>query len=312
MGDLPECRLELGMVFRNTGVDFLGPMLVKDRRSEVKVYGCLFVCMSIRACHLELVDDLSTDHFIMALKRFIARRGRPQRMFSDNGTNFVGANNELRKCLKQLDEERVQNFCSPKEIEWNFRPPSAPHFGGAWERLVQCSKKTLEAILKDRVVPKQALRTALVEAEGILNSRPITHVSSDAGDIEALTPNHLLLLRANPSFEDANVSDREVNLTKLWRQSQALANFFWRRFSKEYLPSLSERKKWKEKKQNLKVGDVVLVAEPNQPRGVWPLGRIVSSYPGKDGMVRAVTVRTQCGQYKRPITKLCLLEEAEA
>ena len=160
-------------------------------------------------------------------------------MFSDNGTNFVGVNNELRKCLMQLVEERVQNFCSPKEIEWNFWPPSAPHFGGAWEGLVQCSKKTLKAILKDRVVPKQALRTALVEADGKLNSRPITHVSSDEGDIEALTPNYLLLLRANPSFEDANVSNREVNSTKLWRQSQALANFFWRRFSKEYLPSLS-------------------------------------------------------------------------
>ena len=94
MGNLPECRLEPGMVFRNTGVDFFGPMLVKERRSEVKVYSCLFVCMSPRACHLEMVDDLSTDQFIMAL-RFIARRGRPQNIYSDNATNFVGANNEL-------------------------------------------------------------------------------------------------------------------------------------------------------------------------------------------------------------------------
>ena len=117
MANLAECRLELGMVFRNTGVDFFGPMLVKDRRSEVKVYGCLFVYMSIRACHLKLADDLSTDHFIMALKRIIARRGRPQRTFSDNGTNFVGANNELRKCLKQLDVERIQNFC---HLEWKL------------------------------------------------------------------------------------------------------------------------------------------------------------------------------------------------
>ena len=155
------------------------------------------------------------------------------------------------------------------------------------------------------------LRTALVEAEGILNSRPITHVSNDAGDIEALTPNHFLLLRSNPSYEDAEVSDREINSTKMWRRSQALANFFWRRFTKEYLPSLKERKKWKEKKQNLKEGDVVLVAEPNHPRGVWPLGRIVSTHPGRDGSVRAVTVHTQHGEYKRPITKLCLLEEAE-
>ena len=311
MGDLPECRLEPGMVFKNTGVDYFGPMLVKERRSEVKVYGCLFTCMSTRACHLELVDDLSTDHFIMALKRFIARRGRPLTIYSDNGSNFVGADNELRRCIKLLDEERVQNFCAPKEIEWKFQPPSAPHFGGAWERLVQCTKKTLKAILADRVVSKEVLRTALVEAEGILNSRPITHVSNDVGDIEALTPNHFLLMRANPSYEDADVSDRELYSTKLWRQSQALANFFWRRFIKEYLPSLTERKKWKEKKLNLTKGDVVLLAEPNQRRGVWPLGRITDVHPGRDKLVRAVTVLTPSGEYKRPISKICLLEEAE-
>ena len=121
MGSLPECRLELGMVFRNTGVDVFGPMLVEERRSEIKVYGCLFTCMSTRTCHLELVDNLSTDHFIMALKRFIARRGRPRSLHSDNGTNFVGANNELRKCIKLLDKEKIQNFCAPKEIEWKFQ-----------------------------------------------------------------------------------------------------------------------------------------------------------------------------------------------
>ena len=199
----------------------------------------------------------------MALKKFIARRGRPQSIYSDNGSNFVGADNELRKCIKQLDEERVQNFCAPKEIEWNFQPPNAPHFGGAWERLVQCTKKTLKAILANRIVSKEVLRTALVEAEGILNSRPITHAcvqrcrrhwSTDAKSLPA----------------DAGESE----------------------------------------KQNLKEGDVVLVAEPNQPRGVWPLGRIVSTYPGRDGMVRAVTVRTKTGEYKRPIARLCLLEEA--
>ena len=103
MGNLPACRLEAGVVFQNTGVDFFGPMFVKEKRSTLKVYGCLFVCMATRACHLELVDDLSTDHFLMALKRFMARRGRPKRIYSDNGTNFVGADNELRACLTQLD-----------------------------------------------------------------------------------------------------------------------------------------------------------------------------------------------------------------
>ena len=176
---------------------------------------------------------------------------------------------------------------------------------------MQCTKKRLKAIVTDRVVSKGVLRTALVEAEGILNSRPITHLSNDAGDIEALTRNHFLLLRANLSYEDVEVSDREINSTTMWRQTQALANFFWRRFNKKYLPSLTERKKWKEKKRSLKDGDVVLLAEPNQPRGVWPLGRIVPTHPGQDELFRAVTVRTQHGEYERPITKLFLLEEAE-
>ena len=137
---------------------------------------CLFVCMATRACHLELVDDLSTDHFIMALKRFIGRCGRPQKIYSDNGNNRVEASNELLKCLKQLNEEKVQNVCAPKEIEWNFQRPSAPHFGGTWERLVECKKKTLKSVLQNRIVAKEALRTALVEAEGILDSRPITRL----------------------------------------------------------------------------------------------------------------------------------------
>ena len=127
-----------------------------------------------------------------------------------------------------MDEERIQNFCAPKEIEWKFQQPSAPHFRVAWERLVQRTKKTLKAILAHSTVSEEVLRTALVVAEGILNSRPITHVSNDAGDIEALLADHFLLLRANPSYE---VSDSEINSTKMWRRSQALANFFWRRFT---------------------------------------------------------------------------------
>ena len=120
--------------------------------------------------------------------------------------------------------------------------------------------------------------------------------------IEALTPNHFLFLREKPSNEEADVSEREINSTTLWRQFQALVNFFWKRFIKKYIPKLTERKKRKEKRKNLRKGNVVLVAEPNQPRGIWPLGRIVSTHPGQDGMVRAVTVRTQYGEYNRPIT----------
>ena len=107
----------------------------------------------------------------------------------------------------------------PKEIKSNFYPPSAPLFGGASERLVQCTKRTLKAILANRIVPREVLRTALVEPKGILNSPPVIHVSSDADDIEALTPNHFSLLRANPSYEDADLSDRKINSKNLRQQS---------------------------------------------------------------------------------------------
>ena len=116
--------------------------------------------MSTRVCRFEHVDDLSTDHLIMALKS----------IHSDNGMKFVRANDELQKGIKLLDEERIQNFCAPKEIEWEFQPPSAPHFGGVWERLVQCTKKMMNSILADKSVSKEVLRTPLVQAEGILNS----------------------------------------------------------------------------------------------------------------------------------------------
>ena len=118
-------------------------------------------------------------------------------------------------------------------------------------------------------------------------------------------------MRTNPSNEEADVSVREFNSSQLLRQSQALVNFFWKRFTKQYIPILIQRKKWREKRKNLKEGDVVLVTEPNQLLGILLLGRIVTTQPGQNGMVRAVTVRTQYGEYKRPITKLCFLEEAE-
>ena len=177
---------------------------------------------------------------------------------------------------------------------------------------MQCRKKSLRLCLQNRTVARKVLKTALVEAEGMLNSQPITHVSSYAGDIEALTSNHFLLLPANPSSDDADDNERDQLNETMATVPSALVNFmFWKRFAKEYIPSLIERKKWKEKRKNLKEADVVLVAEPNQRRGIWPLGRMGSTHPGQDGVVRAVTVRTQYGEHKRPITKLCFLEEGE-
>ena len=310
MGDLPESRLSVSMgAFHSTGVDYFGPMMVKVRRSSVKRWGCLFTCLSTRAVHLELADSLETDDFILVLRNFIGRRGHPSCIYSDNGTNFVGANNELKKCLDDLKQSKVTDFLAPQGIEWHFSPPLAPHFGGAWERLVRSVKTALKATLKDLHVSDSVLRTALIEVEAVLNSRPLTHNSPDPDDYQALTPNHFLLGRADTTVPPDIFSDREINSRKKWRQSQVIANQIHNRWLKEYLPTLTVRNRWRTSGQMVSKGDLVLLADQSVPRGQWELARVVDTYPGEDNCVRVVKVKTAKSEYIRPVTKLCVLEE---
>ena len=160
----------------------------------------------------------------------------------------------------------------------------------------------------ERLVDEETLRTFLVEVEKILNDRPITPVSSDPQDLEALTPNHILLLRRNPS-NPPEVFEEEDQYKARWKHVHLLANEFWQRWTKEYLQTLQERQKWLHPKPNFKVGDLVLVTEKNVPRGQWPKGLIEQTFPDSEGKVRQVTVRTANAVYRRDIRKLCLLEE---
>ena len=171
MGDLPKERVKIGeKPFSNTGVDYFGPYLVKKNRETrstkalTKYYGVIFTCLTTRAIHIELAGDLSTDSFLLALRRFISRRGYVKVMRSDNGTNFVGANNELNHCIKQLDQIKLQKFSSHQNLEWIFNSPASPWMGGVWE-------------------------SVLCEVESVLNGRPLTSISDDISDFEPLTPN---------------------------------------------------------------------------------------------------------------------------
>ena len=155
------------------------------------------------------------------------------------------------------------------------------------------------------------LHTALVEVEGILNSRPIAASSSHPDDFEALTPNHILLHRPNVNAPFDVVEDREINSRKKYRQAQVLANMFWNRWLKEYLPSLTQRNKWTTEARNMSQGDLVLIMDPNVARGLWQVGRILKVFPGEDGRVRTAEVKTKSGIYVRPVARLCLLEECE-
>ncbi|XP_033120536.1 uncharacterized protein LOC117119763 [Anneissia japonica] len=178
--------------FSYVGIDYFGPIEVKSRRSLVKRYGCIFTCLASRAVHLEVSATLNTDSFINAYRRFVARRGQPIKVFSDNGTNFQAADKELRLALQSMDKSKVESFFHNKGCEWHFNPPSASHYGGAWERLIRSVRRILSGILQQQTVNEEVLTTVLAEVESILNSRPLTDISYDPKDGDPITPNHLL------------------------------------------------------------------------------------------------------------------------
>ena len=237
----------------------------------------------------------------------------PKLIQSDNGTNYKGAEKELN-CLSEISKQKkFKNFILKQEIEWQwiFNTPAAPHHGGAWERLIQSIKKTLLAVSGGELsnLDEEQQETLFCLVESIINSRPITHNSDDVRDAEALTPNHLLLLRRGP--QALGTFDRSDVYGRRWRQVQWLASSFWRRWLKEYIPSLETRNKQTKPEQNLRIDDLVLLADEQTPRSVWPLGRVVEAIKGRDGLVRTVKVKTGSNLFVRPVSKVVLLERIE-
>lgn len=306
MADLPPYRTQpYEPPFTSVGIDCFGPFLVKRARSEVKRYGCIFCCLVTRAVHIEMLDSLDTSSFLNAFRRFSSRRGWPKRVVSDNGTNFVCGQKEMFR----LKEAEIHQFSLAKGVEWIFQPPHASHMCGAWERLIRTIRKVLVGTIpRNIVLTDESLRTVLCEIEHVVNSRPITKVSDDPADGAALTPNHVLLLNCSPVLSPTLTSDADV-FRHRWRCIQHLANIFWTKWLKEYLPDLQMRHKWQRDKRNVQVGDVVLVVQENTPRGIWPLGLVIAVNEGADGHVRSCRLRLKNdSEISRPINKCVLLE----
>ena len=310
MSALPRHRLEaMQPPFTNTGIDFFGPMNVVILRRTVKRYGLLFTCLVTRAVHIEITHSMDTDSFLMGFQRFQNRRGRPAVIYSDNGTQLVAGEKELREGLSNLNQSKLSGYFTNLGIEWHFSPPAAPHFGGVWESLVKSAKIAILSVVNMRSLSDEVLLSVIAEAESLLNSRPLTHISVDPSDPEPLTPNHFLLGRSSPNIPYDIVEDHQITSRRRWKAAQVIVNHFWQRWLREYLPSLTERRKWLQSSaSNLKKGDIVLIADPNTPRGQWPVGHIVQPIVSKDKVVRAAIVKTKSGVYQRPVVKLCLLE----
>ena len=176
MSELPKERVEVSPPFTYTGMDCFGPFIIKRGRKEHKRYGLLLTCLSSRAVHIEMLEDLSTDSFINALRCFISLRGAVCQLHCDHGTNFVGAERKLRESLALLNNDTIQQRLSARGIKWSFNPPFGSHNGGAWERLIRTVKKVLYSVVRQQMLDDESLHTVLCEVETILNDRPLTAV----------------------------------------------------------------------------------------------------------------------------------------
>ena len=297
--------------FSSVGMDYFGPFAVKQGRSTVKRYGVIFVCLTSKAVHIEKADKLDTDACINVIRRFISRRGPVKKIRSDNGTNLVGASKEIHKEISKWNQSRIHEHLLQRNIDWVFNPPAGSHFGGIWERQIRTIRKLLFNLLRDHTLSDETLQTLLCEVESIMNSRPLTPVSGDASDMEALTPNHILLLKAQQNLPPMKTNSKENYVQRRWKLVQQLADIFWHRWTREYLPMLQQRQKWICPQRNAAIGDVVLVKDETMARNEWPLAKIIEVMPGSDGLVRQVRVRTRSTTLVRPVDKLCLLLEAE-
>ena len=217
-----------------------------------KRYLCLFTCLSCRAVHLEIAFAMDTDSFLNAFYRMVNRRGLPKEIISDNGTNFVGAEKELRQLVQLLDQDRIMASTSNRGVKWHFNPPYAPHFGGVHETMIKSAKKAIQAILGCADITDEELITAFTGAEALINSRPLTYRSANPKDNTPLTPNHF--------------NETDYNPKRRWRRIQELVRHFWHRWLREWLPTLNLRKKLHHPQRDIKE---VLVILPDSARVHW-------------------------------------------
>ena len=305
MADLPEERLDASTIFTNVGDDYFGTFIVKIGRRNEKRWCCLFTCLTMRAVHIEVVPKLDTDSCLNAIMRFIARRGKPNAIISDNGTNFVGAEREFADYVAAWNKEGIEKHLIQRGIRWKFNPPAAPHFRGVWERLVKSCKKAMYAVLGNRSVTEDVLSTTMCIVEQTLNARPLTPVSSDVNELEALTLNHFLLGIRNVCLPYLPCAEKFVDHRELFWQTQAYANLIWDKFCKEYLTNLNYRQKcWSTSNEILKYGDLVWLIENSNKRGYYNLDRVSETIDESDGVIRSAIIRTNNGMYKRPVVKL--------
>lgn len=316
MANLPTDRVNQNRSFYIVGIDFAGPFNIKDgklrNRSIIKAYLCVFVCFTTKAVHLELVSDLSAKSFLNALKRFTSRRGLCKRIYSDNGTNFVRADKEIKELYSALkkfvNEQEIIDWFLQNQIEWKFNPPYSPHRGGLWEAAVRQAKFHLKRIVGKLTLTFEDLYTVVTQIEAIMNSRPLFPLSNDPNDFSVLTPGHFLIGQSLCSLPESDITKLPENRLKQYQILQQTVQLFWKKWSHDYLHQLQQRSKWcNTSPESLQENSMVLLVDDNCPPMFWKLGRVVELHKSSDHLVRTATIRTATGLTKRAVQKLSVL-----
>ena len=234
---------------------------------------------------------------------------------SDNGSNFLGAKNDLRELYLFLQStsttSAVNQYLLTQRVEWETIPERAPHFGGLWKGAVKAAKYHLRWVVGTQRLTYEEFATVACQIESCLNSRPLTTITSHAVDrLSALTPGHFLIGRPLTAYPETTIL-QEPSLLRHWTMCQSMVHHFWRRWSHEYLQQLQALPKWRNITPNQRIADVVVIKEDNAYTCHWPLARVIATYPGRDGLIRVATLKTATTTLKRPVVKLALIHREE-
>ena len=319
---IPIERATEADAFQISGVDFAGPLYIKDTNGFSKAYICLFTCAVTRAIHLELVSSLTTEDFLMALRRFFSRRRVSSIIYSDNGKTFKKAAKQLQSLVTA---QRLAFYLAEHRVEWRFIPNRAPWWGGFYERLVRSVKDLLKRSLGRASLTFDQMMTLTTEIEGIVNSRPLYYSSNDHNEPQAITPKHFLIGEIHNTNQDPSLSTSSSNLstkealTRKEKYRKSLLQIAWKQWRENYLLDLKRfAMQIPRKSRPINKGDIVLIRDTNQPRLFWKHGLVQKLIKGRSGKVKMVDLKTATGYTNRPIECLyptelnCIKEENES
>ncbi|VDM64583.1 unnamed protein product, partial [Angiostrongylus costaricensis] len=332
MDDLPERKVRRSRPFEHVGVDYFGPLTAKNSEGTTNVYGIIITCATTRLLHLELVKNVTTNDFLLALRRFFARRGVPKTITSDNASNFLLSEQILQDTVLPVSKDSsLASTMATRGVTWRTITPYAPWQGGFYERLIKSVKYSLYKVLQKTIPTTEELETLLVEIEGNLNSRPLTYQEEGPDNFVALRPidfiqrdmiitypfefsreeegdktylphQEAVLLRTRKEVQDALASSHEMT------------EHYWNVWSREYLKGLRETHKLninnkRGTRTNPTIGTVVLIQDPALPRNAWRTARIIDLKQTETGTIREAQLKLQSGRIiRRPINLLIPLE----